>query len=100
MSRLPSVGSCELPETSLLDPSLALEIDVITREQIATLWQLLGTLSSDVREMLVLRYMLGWQVRRIANYLDRNENNISATIRRTLQKLQRDWPQIQEKKDE
>lgn len=94
----------EVDETTnvelLLDPSLAPEIDVIAREQIVILWQLLGTLSSDVREMIVLRYMLGWQVRQIATYLDMNENNISVTIRRTLKNLQRDWPQIQEKNDE
>ena len=94
----------EVDETTnvelLLDPSLAPEIDVIAREQIVILWQLLGTFSSDVREMIVLRYMLGWQVRQIATYLDMNENNISVTIRRTLKNLQRDWPQIQEKNDE
>ncbi|HEX5809662.1 MAG TPA: sigma-70 family RNA polymerase sigma factor [Anaerolineales bacterium] len=84
----------------LLDPNLAPEIDVITREQIALLWQMLGALSSEVREMIVLRYMLGWQVRQIARYLGMNENTISVTIRRTLKSLQRDWPQSQEKDNE
>ncbi len=84
----------------LLDPNLAPEVDVISREQIGILWQMLGTLSSDLREMIVLRYLLGWQVRQIANYLDLNENTISVTIRRTLKNLQRDWPQAQEKNNE
>lgn len=84
----------------LLDPNLAPEIDVMTREQIAILWRLLSTLSKDVREMIVLRYMLGWQVRQIARYLGLNENTVSVTIRRTLKSLQRDWPQAQEKDDE
>jgi RNA polymerase sigma-70 factor, ECF subfamily len=74
------------------------EVDVITREQIVILWKLLSTLPEDIREMLVLRYMLGWQVKQIASYLDRNENNVSVTMRRALKSLQRDWPQ--EKDDE
>ena len=84
----------------LVDASVLPEIDVITREQIEFLWRLLGTLPEDVREMLVLRYMLGWQVRQIAEYLQVNENNVSVRIRRALKSLQRDWPQSQEKDHE
>lgn len=84
----------------LVDSNLAPELDVITREQIATLWGMLGTLADDVREMLVLRYLLGWQVKQLADYLGMNENNVSVTIRRTLKSLRRDWPQSQEKEDE
>lgn len=84
----------------LLDPQIAPEVDIIAREQIALLWQMLGALASDVREMMVLRYMLGWQVRQMASYLGINENTISVTIRRTLKSLQRDWPQSQEKDNE
>jgi RNA polymerase sigma factor (sigma-70 family) len=84
----------------LLDPKLAPEIDVITREEIAIVWQLLGELSEEIREMIILRYMLGWQVRQIASYLDMNENNVSVAIRRALKSLQRDWPQVREKNNE
>lgn len=84
----------------LIDPNLFPEMDVITREQIAVLWQMLDTLSNDVREMLVLRYMLGWQVKQIAEHLHINENNVSVTIRRSLKGLQHDWPQLQEKDNE
>jgi RNA polymerase sigma-70 factor (ECF subfamily) len=80
----------------LLDTGLAPEADVIEREQIKTLWQMLNTLSEEVREMLVLRYMLGWQVNQIAGYLEMSENNVSVTIRRALKGLQRDWHQSQE----
>jgi RNA polymerase sigma-70 factor (ECF subfamily) len=82
----------------LTDSQPALEVDVITREQIAILWMLLSTLPDEVREMLVLRYILGWQVKQIAGHLALNENNVSVTIRRALKSLQRDWPQ--EKGDE
>jgi RNA polymerase sigma-70 factor (ECF subfamily) len=84
----------------LVDPNLAPEIDVITREQITILWHMLNTLSDDVREMLVLRYILGWQVRQIATHLDMHENTVTVTIKRTLQSLQRDWSQAQEKDHE
>jgi RNA polymerase sigma-70 factor (ECF subfamily) len=82
----------------LTDSQPALEVDVITREQIAILWMLLSTLPDEVREMLVLRYILGWQVKQIAGHLALNENNVSVTIRRALKRLQHDWPQ--EKDDE
>jgi RNA polymerase sigma factor (sigma-70 family) len=81
----------------LVDPNVLPEINVITREQIEILWSLLGRLPEDVREMIVLRYMLGWQVKQIAEHLRVNENNVSVTIRRALKSLERDWPQSQEK---
>src|SRR5690349_2755524 len=84
----------------LADPNLAPELDIITREQIAILWKLLDTLADDIREILVLRYILGWQIKQFAHYLGRNENHVSVTIRRALKRLQRDWTQSQEKEDE
>ena len=84
----------------LVDPNQLPELDVIAREQITTLWKRLGSLPENTREMLVLRYMLGWQIKQVAEYLRMNENNVSVTIRRTLQRLQRDWPQLQEKDNE
>ncbi|HEX2997724.1 MAG TPA: sigma-70 family RNA polymerase sigma factor, partial [Anaerolineales bacterium] len=85
-----------VPIELLADPSLAPEADVITREQITILWHLLGTLPEDVREMIVLRYILGWQIKQIAAHLGIHENNISVTIRRALKSLQRNWQQSQE----
>lgn len=84
----------------LVDPNQLPELDVIAREQIATLWQMLKSLPEETREMLVLRYVLGWQIKQIAEYLEVNENNISVTIRRALQRLQHNWSQLQEKDNE
>ena len=84
----------------LVDSNLSPEIDVVTREQITILWKLLGTLSEDIREMIVLRYMLGWQIKQVAEHLGLRENNVSVTIRRALKSLQRDWPQLPEKDHE
>ena len=84
----------------LVDPQLEPELDVITREQLSILWKMLATLSDDVREILVLRYLLGWHVKQVADYLKMNENTVSVTIRRALKNLQRDWPDSQEKDHE
>jgi len=84
----------------LVDPHLEPELDVITREQLSILWEMLATLSDDVREILVLRYLLGWHVKQVADYLKMNENTVSVTIRRALKSLQRDWPDSQEKDHE
>lgn len=82
-----------VPIELLIDHNLVPEMDVITREQIAILWRLLGALPGNVREMLVLRYILGWQVKQVAAHLGLSENNVSIAIRRALKRLQRDWPQ-------
>jgi RNA polymerase sigma-70 factor (ECF subfamily) len=89
-----------VPVELILDHSLPPEMDVITREQVTILWQMLDTLSDEVREMLVLRYMLGWQVRQIAAHLNMHENTVTVTMKRTLKNLQRDWPQWQEQDHE
>jgi RNA polymerase sigma-70 factor, ECF subfamily len=90
----------EIPVEILIDPQLAPEADVITREQIEILWRMLDSLSEEVREILVLRYILGWQVKQIGAHLGMTENTISVMIRRTLKTLQRDWPESQEKDHE
>ena len=89
-----------IPIELLTDPNLAPEADVITREQVEILWRMLGALSEDVREILVLRYMLGWQVKQVAAHFGMTENNASVTIRRALKNLQREWSQLQEKDNE
>jgi RNA polymerase sigma-70 factor (ECF subfamily) len=57
------------------------------------LFALLRNLPDEQREMLTLRYLLGWRVNQIADYLDVPENTISVTIHRTLDRLQQAWPQ-------
>lgn len=80
-----------IPIDLLVDPNVSPEMDVITRDQVTVLWKMLRSLSTEVREMLVLRYMLGWQIREIAAYLGKNENTVTVTIKRALNSLQKDW---------
>jgi RNA polymerase sigma-70 factor, ECF subfamily len=65
--------------------------EVVQRERVERLAVLLGHLPEEQREMLVLRYILGWRVSRIAEQLGLKENTVSVTIRRVLQRLRRQW---------
>jgi RNA polymerase sigma-70 factor (ECF subfamily) len=73
-------------------PGLPPEDQVHMQEQIQILWSLIADLPNEQREIIVLRYLLDWRVKDIAIYLERNENNISVTIRRILKRLQDEWP--------
>ena len=57
-----------------------------------TLLALLQRLPDAPREIVVLRYLLGWPVQQIAAYLDTSENNISAALHRAILRLRRQWP--------
>jgi RNA polymerase sigma-70 factor (ECF subfamily) len=66
----------------------------INHEQYIHLWAVLQGLPDDRREMLVLRYMLGWQVKQIAQYLGMEENTVSVYIHRSLDQIRRDWSRL------
>lgn len=80
-------------DTIFNSSQLSPEEQAAKREQFTHLWSLLRRLPGDRREMLVLRYMLGWQVKQIAGYLCMEENTVSVYIRRSLEQLRRDWPE-------
>lgn len=62
------------------------------REQFKYLWQALQKLPEEKREILVLRYMVGWKVKQIAKYIHKEENTVSVTIRRVLAQIRQNWP--------
>jgi RNA polymerase sigma-70 factor (ECF subfamily) len=66
----------------------------ISEEQRRFLLSLLLDLPEEQREILTLRYMLGWRVNDIASHLDSTENNVSVTIHRTLSKLREKWAEV------
>jgi RNA polymerase sigma-70 factor (ECF subfamily) len=63
----------------------------IDGEQRRILLSLLSDLPDEQREILTLRYMLGWGIGDIAGHLGVTENNVSVTIHRTLAKLRAQW---------
>ena len=77
----------------IVAPDASPEEQAILSEQCKILWQLLQELPDERREMLVLRYMLGWRVNQIARHFGIAENTVSVTIRRLLRQLRNRWPQ-------
>lgn len=90
------------PEAQDIDPTEIAsdksnpEETALDGENRVILLRLLRSLADGPREMLVLRYLLGWQVQQIAAQLDLPENTVSVTIRRSLKRLRLEWPQPQE----
>jgi RNA polymerase sigma-70 factor (ECF subfamily) len=67
------------------------EEQVCNREQFAHLWELLQEQPDERREMLVMRYLLNWQVKEIAKFLGMEDNTVSVYIRRTLEQIRQNW---------
>ena len=64
------------------------ETVLVNRESTMQLIKALQLLPENRREMVVLRYVLGWRVNQIAGYLSIPENTISVSIHRSLRQLQ------------
>ena len=67
------------------------EQTAVLDEQMNFLFRLVTELSEEPREILVLRYLLGWRVNEIAGHMGITENSVSVTIHRTLSKLREKW---------
>jgi RNA polymerase sigma-70 factor (ECF subfamily) len=91
----PDNNVVELDDTDInamfLSNQVSPEEQTSNREQFKQLWQVLQNLPDDKREVLVLRYMLGWKVNQIAKYLNKEENTVSVYLRRYLEQIRQDW---------
>jgi RNA polymerase sigma-70 factor (ECF subfamily) len=83
---LPLEGKQIPAENPLMEETASLN------ENITILFKLMQELPVQHREMLTLRYILGWRVKDIGLHLDIPENTISVTIKRVLAKLENQWP--------
>lgn len=77
-----------------LDAESTPEQDSIRGEQQRILLRLVADLPDEPREILVLRYLLGWRVIDIARHLGVTENKISVGIHRTLSQLREAWADL------
>lgn len=77
---------------TLLSKEAAPEAAAIAKEEGRILMGLIQALPDQAREMVVLRYLVGWRVNQIAEYLGISENSVSVGIRRSLERVQRQWP--------
>lgn len=82
----------DLDEHDPPSPDVLPEDAALLHEQRRTLWRLMQSLPPEPREMLVLRYVLGWRVGEIASRFRMAENSVSVALRRALARLQRSWP--------
>ena len=70
------------------------EQTAIHEEQQKFLLRLVAELPDEQREIVVLRYLLGWRVNDIAQHMGATENKISVSLHRTLSKLREQWTEI------
>ena len=70
------------------------EQTAILEEQQRLLFRLVADLPDEQREMIVLRYLLGWRVNDIARHVGASENKISVSLHRTLSKLREKWTEV------
>lgn len=77
----------ELTESMIAASDASPEETLVLLNQTNHLWTLVQALPDDAREMLTLRYLLGWRVSRIAEHLGMKENTVSVTLKRILAQL-------------
>jgi RNA polymerase sigma-70 factor (ECF subfamily) len=89
--RRTSRAARHLPAAPDPDGESTPEQDVLAEEQKRFLTMLLKDLPEEQREIITLRYLLGWRVTDIAQHLGASENSVSVTIHRTLSRLREQW---------
>lgn len=72
----------------VLDDAPDAEALLLTREMTGQVIADLQYIPEKQREMVVLRYVLGWRVNQIADYLAVPENTVSVSLHRSLKRLQ------------
>ena len=70
------------------------EQTAIQDEQETILFRLVADLPDEQREIIILRYLLGWRVNDIARHIGASENKISVSLHRTLSKLREKWTEL------
>jgi len=71
------------------------EQTAIQQEQQKLLFRLLADLPDEQREILILRYLLGWRVNDIAQNIGASENKVSVSLHRILSKLREKWTEME-----
>ena len=77
-----------------IDSEATPEQTAVQDEQQKLLLRLVADLPDEQREMIILRYLLGWRVNEIARHMGTSENKISVSIHRTLSKLRAQWTEL------
>ncbi len=80
------------PLTDIASEKAGPEDQVLREEQAQILLNALSRLPHAQRELVVLRYILGWRVKDIADHLGILENTVSVNLRRSLRRMREEWP--------
>lgn len=83
----------EMDDLDFRDENTGPEEKLIHKERLQMLLTTMQCMPHEQRELLVLRYVLGWQVKQIAAQLGMLENTVSVYLRRALQDLREQWPE-------
>ena len=67
---------------------------MVLSEEVDHLLSAIQTLPAGQREMITLRYVLGWRVKDIAEQLDMLENTVSVNLKRARAAMRKNWPSI------
>ena len=70
------------------------EETAIQQEQQKLIFRLVADLPDEQREILILRYLLGWRVNDIAQHIGSSENKVSVSLHRILSKLREKWTEM------
>lgn len=70
------------------------EQTAVQGEQERILFRLVADLPDEQREIIILRYLLGWRVNDIARHTGSSENKVSISLHRTLSKLREKWIEL------
>jgi RNA polymerase sigma-70 factor (ECF subfamily) len=70
------------------------EQTAIQQEQQKLLFRLVADLPDEQREILILRFLLGWRVNDIAQHIGSSENKVSVSLHRILSKLREKWTEM------
>ena len=70
------------------------EQTAIQEEQQKFLLYLVADLPEEQREIVILRYLLGWRVHDIARHTGASENKVSVSLHRILSKLRERWMEM------
>ena len=85
-------ATSDLP--TVLSPESTPEQTAIHEEQQQFLLRLVADLPDEQREIVVLRYLLGWRVNDIARHTGATENKISVILHRALSRLRERWSEL------
>lgn len=85
-------ASRDLPPDPNTEPTP--EQTAVQGEQERILFRLVANLPDEQREIIILRYLLGWRVNDIARHIGASENKISVSLHRILSKLREKWTEL------